>query len=376
LEARWIETVPLLNDFAGAANPSHYQPLPDDWAIGVSDVAGSTRAIETGRYKAVNLAGAGVISAVTNALAGDLPLFVFAGDGARFAVPPEQAPTASEALARAAMWVARDLDLQLRVGMTTVAEIRAAGFDARVAFWRASDQVRYAMFSGGGLEWAEAQLKSGAIGLAAAEPDAEPDLSGLSCQWGPIRPKHGKILSLIVKQAPGTANAGFAEVTAKVVALLEEADCLNPVPPEGPEVRWPSEAIALQSRIAHKGRPGWWRRLRVLAATAFIWFLFKRGTRIGDFEPDRYRREITVNTDFRKFDDALMMTVDCAPEIAERLRAILEEARAAGLVRFGLHLQDQALMTCVVPSVMSSDHMHFIDGAGGGYAAAARQLRG
>jgi len=28
-----------------------------------------------------------------------------------------------------------------------------------------------------------------------------------------------------------------------------------------------------------------------------------------------------------------------------------------------------------VPSVMSSDHMHFVDGSGGGYASAARQLR-
>ncbi len=71
-----------------------------------------------------------------------------------------------------------------------------------------------------------------------------------------------------------------------------------------------------------------------------------------------------------------MMTVDCAPETVARLRALLEEAAAAGIVRYGLHLQDEALMTCVVPSVLSADHMHFVDGADGGYASAARQLRG
>lgn len=32
-------------------------------------------------------------------------------------------------------------------------------------------------------------------------------------------------------------------------------------------------------------------------------------------------------------------------------------------------------MTCIVPTPMSRDHMHFIDGAAGGYAVAARNLK-
>ena len=376
MSERWVKTVPALDLFAQVANPSLYVPLPDDWHIGVSDVVDSTSAIEAGRYKAVNLAGAATISAVANALSGDLPLFVFGGDGARFAVSPVQAPATADALSRVAMWAERDLNLHLRVGMMTVAEVRAAGFDARVAFWQASDHVRYAMFTGGGMEWAESQLKSGAIGLLPAAADEEPDLTGLSCQWGVILPTQGKILSLIVKPAPGASEARFAEIASRVIAVLEEVPRLSPVPADGPDVRWPSSTIALQSRIAHKGHPGWVRHLRVLMTTGFIWLVFKLGVRIGRFDPDRYRREIAVNTDFRKFDDALMMTVDCSPDTAARLRAILDEATAKGFVRFGLHTQDEALMTCVVPSVLTSDHMHFVDGAGGGYASAARQLRG
>ena len=59
----------------------------------------------------------------------------------------------------------------------------------------------------------------------------------------------------------------------------------------------------------------------------------------------------------------------------ERLRNLLDEAAGEGVLRYGLHAQDTALLTCVVPSVLTSDHMHFIDGADGGYALAARQLR-
>ena len=32
-------------------------------------------------------------------------------------------------------------------------------------------------------------------------------------------------------------------------------------------------------------------------------------------------------------------------------------------------------MTCIVPSYVSDDHVHFLDGAGGGYALAALNLK-
>jgi hypothetical protein len=364
-----------LSHFAQVADPTQYVPLPDDWHIGASDVLESTAAIAAGRYKAVNLAGAATVSAVANALQGDLPLFAFGGDGARFAVSPDQVDVASDALSRAAAWAARDLGLELRVGMTRVTEARASGYDVRVAFWQVSDHLRYAMFTGGGLEWVDARLKAGAIALPPTAAGHEPDLTGLSCQWGSIVPKQGKILSLIVKQAPGIPDARFAELATRVIALLEQAACLNPVPEDGPDVRWPSGAIALQSRVARQGKSAWRRRLHVLAGAALAWVLFKVGLRIGGFDAKRYRREIALNTDFRKFDDALMMTVDCSPQILKRLRAMLDEAAAEGTIRFGMHVQDHALMTCVVPSVLSADHIHFVDGADGGYASAARQLR-
>lgn len=192
----WIDTVPTLDRFSQVADPTHYRPVPDDWWIGVSDVVDSTDAINDGRYKAVNLAGAATISAVSNALKNEALLFVFGGDGARFVVSPDSGATASEALARVAMWAKRDLDLDLRVGMVRVAEARAANFDVCVAWWQASPAVRYAMFTGGGLAWADAGLKAGAFGLRPAGTGHDPDLTGLSCQWGTLKSKQGSILSL------------------------------------------------------------------------------------------------------------------------------------------------------------------------------------
>jgi hypothetical protein len=127
-----------------------------------------------------------------------------------------------------------------------------------------------------------------------------------------------------------------------------------------------------------KRRPGEWAWLRKarLAAESFIaacvlWTNLK----VGDFEPERYRREIAANADFKGFDDGLRMTIDCTVAQAERIEALLRQARADGIVRYGLVREDAALLTCISPLPAQSDHVHFIDGASGGYTLAALQMK-
>ena len=68
---------------------TRYRPLPEGWALAVADVVSSTEAIAAGKYKSVNMAGASVITAVLNVLEGSDYPFVFGGDGAVIAVPPD-----------------------------------------------------------------------------------------------------------------------------------------------------------------------------------------------------------------------------------------------------------------------------------------------
>ena len=63
-------SLPLFRDFTAVMDPALFSPLPGDWVVGVADVVQSTKAIAENRYKAVNMAGAAVIVAVTNAMAG------------------------------------------------------------------------------------------------------------------------------------------------------------------------------------------------------------------------------------------------------------------------------------------------------------------
>ena len=257
--------------------------------------------------------------------------------------------------------------------MVSIEVIRKAGVDVRVAFWKASSHVQYASFMGGGLEWAEEQLKSGSLRLAPAAAGNAPDLTGLSCQWGPVEAR-GTIVSLIVKPAQGVSQARFAEVASRVIDILEGGERLNPVPPDGPLVRWPGNVLDLQSRVAGMGKSRPLRMIRAFLNAAFAWTVFRLGLRVAGFRPARYRREIAENSDYRKFDDSLMMTIDCSPDVIDKARGLLDKEVAKGVVRYGMHTQNSALITCIAPSVHASDHMHFIDGAGGGYAEAAKHL--
>src|SRR6201986_3716478 len=321
------------------------------------------------------MAGASVIAAITNALEGREFPFVFGGDGASFAVSPGDLERAREALAATATWVEESLDLIMRVALVPVAAVRAQGFDVRVARFGPSPNLSYAMFSGGGLNWAEAAMKRGEFAIPKAPPGTQPDLSGLSCRFEEIPATRGLILSVLVMPARAADPAAFRKVIEDVVALVERSpDAGRPVPQGGPPLRWPPAGVEFEARAA-RGGSLFRRRAYVLGRTMFAYLIMRFGLKVGGFVPKTYVQQVVENSDFRKYDDGLRMILDCTPELEQALTQRLVKAASEGVVRYGLHRQDAAMMTCFTPSALRSDHVHFIDGARGGYASAATALK-
>ena len=365
----------VFRGFTRLMDPALYSPLPDDWAVGVVDIVESTKAIAAKRYKAVNMAGAAVIAAVTNALEGREFPFAFGGDGASFAVSADDLERAREALAATASWVRQDLDLVMRVALVPVSAIRKQGLDVRVARFGPSANLSYAMFSGGGLGWAEAAMKRGEFAVAVAPEGTQPDLSGLSCRFEEIPATRGLILSILVLPASGADPLAFRRVVEDIIGMVERSpDEGRPVPAGGPPLRWPPAGVEYEARAARGGSLAK-RRAIALAFTLWAYVVMRFGIKVGNFVPKNYVRQVVENSDFRKYDDGLRMILDCTEELRDALAERLASAAANGLVRYGLHGQDAAMMTCFVPSVMRADHVHFIDGARGGYAAAATALK-
>jgi hypothetical protein len=324
----------VYSEFSLVLDPSIYEPLPDDWLVGITDVVDSTSAIRLGRYEDVNYAGASVIAALGNAWgAFDFP-FVFRGDGAAFALPPHGIMTAMSVLQQVATFARTDLGLTLRAGLVPVSEIRANGRDVTVARYAASENATYAMFAGGGLKWAEKQIKSGRYRVKPGRYTKRPDLKGLTCDWTPFPSQQGEILSLLVEPDEHTSPDVFAALARRVLAVLDAG--------------------------ARRSRP-------IQLGTA----VRKGNAEYLDLES---WKEIASSSDFRKYDDGLRLTLDCTPEQIDMVEAILAAARARGDVNFGLHRQTHALMTCFVPSDSPDSHLHFLDGMGGGYAKAAEMM--
>src|SRR5215471_1232441 len=268
-------SIPVFRGFTRLMEPALYSPLPDDWSIGVADIVESTKAIAQARYKAVNMAGAAVIAAVTNALEGREFPFVFGGDGASFAVSRDDLERACNALAATATWVREDLDLKMRVALVPVGAIRAQGLDVRIARFGPSANLSYAMFSGGGLTWADAAMKRGEFAVAAAPAGTQPDLSGLSCRFEVMPASRGLILSVLVMPARGADPAAFRKVIEDVIHLVERSpDKGRPVPLQGPPLKWPPQGLDYEAR-AKRGGPLFKRRVGVLAYTLFAYLIMR-----------------------------------------------------------------------------------------------------
>jgi hypothetical protein len=323
------------------------------------------------------MAGASVISAVLNSVGkGDYP-FVFGGDGALIALPGSLEAAAREALAAAQVWVEEDLNLVLRIAIVPVADTRAEGLDVRVARYSASPYVTYAMFWGGGTSWAERQMKLGRYGIARAPAGTRPDLTGLSCRWSPIDARNGEIVSIIAVPGEGRPGREFQELVSGIVAITTEQNRdSHPVPADGPDLAFSLHGINREAKATAPPRRRLWQKLFIFLQLGITVACYRLGIPLGRFDARRYKRDVADNSDFRKFDDGLKMTIDVDAEHLKRIETLLQQAQAKGVARYGLHRQSSALMTCFVPTPIARDHIHFIDGAAGGYAVAASQITG
>jgi hypothetical protein len=103
------------------------------------------------------------------------------------------------------------------------------------------------------------------------------------------------------------------------------------------------------------------------ACTAF-------GVKAGSFNGGTYRKATAQHSDYIKFDNVLRLVMDLSPARIDALTAYLDGLAGGGRIFYGLHTAPAALMTCLVFDYQSR-HFHFVDGADGGYALAARAMK-
>lgn len=378
----FYSTIPIADNFGDLTDRGSYVPLPEDWSLVVADITDSTGAIEAGRYKAVNSVGVSVIAACTNAVEPIRIPWVFGGDGATVCFPSRFAAEVRQALSATRAMAAQSFGLDLRVGLVPMSFVRSAGRDVWITRHRVSPHYLQCALYGGGVEYAERELKQGHLPdeyLVEADPDAAADYSGLECRWRQVPSPKEETVTVIIRVAGtgDTALERYRAVIERITAIYGEADRCRPVDLRGLRLALSSKDLRNESLVRTWGAAPvvrMWYALRMRVAILITWVLLKLGLQMGRTNLALYQRQLIDNTDFRKFDGSLRLVVAGDPSQRRALTNYLEERAGRGELTFGMHISDSALMTCLIRD-RSAEHFHFVDGAGGGYAEAARAMK-
>lgn len=373
-----------LERFSEAVETRRHAHVPDDWWIVITDVVGSTRAIEAGHYKKVNTVGVACIAALVNVDRSiDIP-FVFGGDGATFAVPDILVEPVIAALRGAQRLARTGFSLDLRVGLVRVGDLTRKDFRVDVAKVRLSPHMTQSAFSGRGWNEAERRVKqvdaAGVTMVRESDGAAEANFDGFECRWHGVPSFNGHKLSLLVAgmSADPAVNLGtYQAVADKIQAVYGDVANYHPLQPAQLHMAFDPRLLSHEWRVRSADQ-AWWKRLgyfiRMLLQNLAGVYLFMRNIDTKAVRWSLYRQEMVDNSDFRKFDGMLRMVIDGNDAQAAELEQFLESRFRAGLLVYGMYKSREALVTCIVQSY-NGNHMHFVDGSDGGYALAARGLK-
>lgn len=371
----FYRTLPGYRKFNGITDADNYRPVPDDWWVCVTDIRDSSSAIAEGRYRDINKIGAATITTVLNIPDLSEVPFTFGGDGAAVLVPGSALETVKRELASLRELAKDQFSLDLRAGAIAVREIRQANYNLEVAKFQLNQNQSIATFRGGGLGYAEKQIKEFRDEYSIkADPGDGFSLEGLSCRWKPIPNQKGTILSVLVRARSEQPEDVYRSILRDLDGILEDGlSKTNPI--KRPGMNYRSIRDSLRDEFRYHDSPFSlafvWRVLEIILAVS----VFQFGLNPGVLDTEKYHNEMQEQSDHRKFDEMLRFIADCSHDEREAVESYLESRRRDGEIYYGLHQSENSLMTCYVTNVNDGNHIHFLDGSEGGYAMAAQQLK-
>ena len=371
----FYKTLNGFSDFKELTGEAHFQSMPDDWYIIITDVKGSTKAIEEGRYKDVNTIGAASIVAAHNAMGPVQFPYVFGGDGATFLIPKSHLESVKKELSSIKVISEKQFNLELRIGYIQIQEVQSNGHKVEVAKFLMSPKIHVAFFKGGGLTYAEEKIKQEYNKYCLViETKHETDLQQLSCRWKPIPPRHGKILSLLVMAQGGSHSDIYRHIIQYLNHIYDDnLESANPINLSNMSYHGVYASLKNEKRLHLK----FWNKkiFKRIIQTIMSVIMFKSGLLKDMTTIKKYSQALVTHSDYRKFDDMLRMTIDCSSKQVEEINAYLNHLYDKKQIYYGIHVSNNSLMTCFVDHMDDGGHIHFIDGGDGGYAMAAKMMK-
>lgn len=349
----------------------------------VTDVIGSTKAIEAGRYKHVNGVGVASIVALLNALKPLKIPYVFGGDGATTCIPESAKAQALIALGTAKALAEEQFGLSLRIGWVSAREIYEAGYQVRVAKFQPHNAFDQAMFYGDGLGYAESLIKSKTTDQYLVESTAtsQPELfEGFECRWNEVPSPEEETIALLV-QARADCNEQqdriYQQILNSVKDIYGEEEHYHPLRERNLKMAMSPNKLSVEARIRSHKKSSWSYlayQLKLQYLRLVGMWLMAKNIQTEHTNWGAYKQRLIMNSDFQKFDEMLRMIISGSSSKRRQLRAVLDQYYKQGKIFYGIHADRSSLITCVVTDY-ELDHVHFLDCANGGYALAAKELK-
>lgn len=347
--------------------------VPANWHVLITDVKKSTIAVANGLHETVNLVATGSIVAVLNiAHKANLAVpFFFGGDGATFIVPPGILDEVTKALLLHRQNTQQNFNLELRVGHVPVETIYAHEHQLQISKLRTSQLFAIPVMLGDGLAFAEKIIKGDDYSLnVSSSLENELDLSGMQCRWDKIKPPqdYDEVISLLVIAREGTKQT---ETFKKVIDLLDkiygDAEKRKPITVSKLKLKGTLKKIGTEMRVKLGGyRPLYLFRTWFTTLLGSLYFRTGRGK--------NYLVQLVEMSDTLVIDGRINTVISGSKQQREELEKALDQLEAEGFIRYGLFVSKESVISCYVRS-MDDNHVHFVDGAEGGYTRAATILK-
>jgi hypothetical protein len=367
------------------SSKEYFVSLPESWHVIVADIANSTEAVKAGRHTDINLIAAGGLIAALNVAKSfktEIPYF-FGGDGGIVIVPEELVEKVLSGLNAHRLNSLKNFSLYLRIGSVPVTDILKAGFELKLAKVAIGTELNKSVVIGDGLKYAEDLVKRNYhYDEAQRIKDLEDfdisalNLQGLECRWDKIKPRN-RGLEVVCLLIESTDVKDQLPVYNNVLQKLDEIYGAT-------EKRHPLSVNRLQLvtsfrkfRNEMKARYSKWKigyLLKLLFQSIIGRLYFKYNIKVNNLRGGDYLKQVIEFSDTLTFDGRINTIVSGTAENRTELLDYLKKEEQKGLLLYGHHVSSESIMTCYIEN-LNNKHIHFVDGADGGYTGAARELK-
>lgn len=358
----------------------NFSQIPPSWYIIIADVKNSTTAVNNGRHNDVNLVAAGSLIAALNICKNrkiEVPYF-FGGDGGSLLVPQ---PILKEVLAGLTLHnqnCQKYFALEMHIGFMSIQEVLEAGRTIKITKHKIDNFFHKALIIGNGMQYAEKQIKHAAN---LEEPinkyhQRRLSLTGLECRWDRVSPpvaEHNVVCYLIEPLQLENQLSTFHNVLSQMETIFGDIKNRNPLSIDRLKLLLSFNRLK-KEMLAKYGR---WKITYFISSflkTIFGWFVFKFHVNTPEFDTQYYIEQLISHADTLMIDGRINTIIAGTPQQHTQFLTYLSDQENAGQLLFGHYSNKESVITCYIENYKDK-HVHFLDGADGGYTEAAKELK-